>query len=49
MEKDFERLSDEVVAIDGKLYRIMTDIECVEFNWSDVDPIAFVPALRNSE
>lgn len=33
-QKDFERLSSEIVAIDGKYYRVMSDEEHANFVWS---------------
>lgn len=33
MPEDFERLTPEVILIDGKYYRAMTDEECADFIW----------------
>ena len=32
---EFERVSHEVVLIDGKYYRLMSDEECAKFIWGE--------------
>ncbi len=46
MEKQFTRLSKEVIEIDGKFYKIMSDEEHADFVWGLAVPANYEPKGR---